>query len=104
MSDLKVGPVDPRVNIFKQVPEIGGAPKPQEGGLSFGKMVKDVLGEAIQAEQDAGQAIQDFATGNIDDVHDVVMAVGRANMAIQLLVQVRNGVLEAYQELSRISM
>jgi len=40
----------------------------------------------------------------MQDVHDVVMAVGKANMAIQLLVQVRNGVLEAYQELSRIQM
>jgi flagellar hook-basal body complex protein FliE len=102
MSDLRIDPVIRRVDILKppqEVPE----PGPQQG-LAFGKIIKGVFDEAVEAEAQATQAVQDFAAGNITDVHDVVMAVGKANMAIQLLVQVRNGILEAYQELSRVSM
>jgi flagellar hook-basal body complex protein FliE len=102
MSDMRIDPVIRRVDILKAPQEL-----PQSGsgdGPSFGKIIKGVFDEAVSAESEAGLAVQDFAAGNITDVHDVVMAVGKANMAIQLLVQVRNGVLEAYQELSRVSM
>ena len=102
MSDMRVGPVIRRVDILKGPQELP-QPGPKDGA-SFGKMIKGVFDDAVEAESEAGRAVEDFAAGNITDVHDVVMAVGKANMAIQLLVQVRNGILEAYQELSRISM
>lgn len=102
MSDIIIGPITPRLNVIKPVPEVGEAPRGD--GASFSKVIKGVVDEAVTAEQEAGQAIQDFASGSIDDVHDVVMAVGRANMAISLLVQVRNGILDAYNQLSKISM
>ena len=102
MSDMRIAPVIRRVDILKSPQEI--PQPPSEEGPSFGKIIKGVFEEAVQAESEAGRAVEDFAAGNITDVHDVVMAVGKANMAIQLLVQVRNGILEAYQELSRVSM
>jgi flagellar hook-basal body complex protein FliE len=102
MSDLRINPIGTSQGILKRAPEIGGV-APEEG-VPFGKIVKGVLDDAIRAEQEAAASIDQFAAGNINDVHDVVMAVGKANMAIQLLVQVRNGVLEAYQELARIQL
>ena len=101
MSDIRIDQAIPRLDPFKPKPEIGGLPR--QDGVSFSKIIKDVVGDAIDAENQAAMAIEDLASGNINDVHDVVMAVGKANMAIQLLVQIRNGLLEAYQELSRIS-
>jgi len=101
MSDMRIGPVIRRVDILKGPQEL---PQPGKGeGVSFGNIIKGVFDDAVEAESEAGRAVEDFAAGNITDVHDVVMAVGKANMAIQLLVQVRNGILEAYQELSRVS-
>jgi flagellar hook-basal body complex protein FliE len=102
MSGLKIGQIDPGRQILKPVPEVGKPPK--EGGVSFGNVIKGVVDDAIKAEQDAHVAIADFASGNLNDVHDVMMAVGKANMAVSLLVQIRNGVLQAYNELSKISM
>ena len=101
MGDMRIDPVIRRVDILKAPQEL---PEPRSGGTaSFGNVIKDVFKEAVEADSEAGRAVEDFAAGNITDVHDVVMAVGKANIAIQLLVQVRNGILEAYQELSRIS-
>jgi flagellar hook-basal body complex protein FliE len=102
MGDMRIDPVIRRIDILKGPQEL---PQPtSEEGPSFGKVMKGVFEEAVEAESEAGKAIDDFAAGDITNVHDVVMAVGKANMAIQLLVQVRNGILEAYQELSRVSM
>jgi flagellar hook-basal body complex protein FliE len=102
MSDMRICPVIRRVDMLKGPEEL---PQPERNdGASFGKMIKGVFDDAVAAEGEAGRAVENFAAGNITDVHDVVMAVGKANMAIQLLVQVRNGILEAYQELSRVSM
>lgn len=89
-------------DVFRVKPEI-----PTQGprqGEPFSQIIKDVIERAVEADSQAERAIYEFAAGKIDDVHDVMMAVNKANLAIQLLVQVRNGILEAYHELSRISL
>jgi flagellar hook-basal body complex protein FliE len=101
MSDIRIGSLPPSPDIFKPIPEVGQPPR--KDGASFGKMVKGIVEDAVKAEEDAGKSIQDFASGNMNDVHDVIMAVGKANMAISLLVQVRNGILDAYNQLSKIA-
>ncbi|HVP56880.1 MAG TPA: flagellar hook-basal body complex protein FliE [bacterium] len=103
MTEMRVNQILPPGTLFKPQPEVGNA-APSGGEVPFGKMIKDVVGEAMDAEQDASVAIQDFAAGKVNDVHDVMLAATKANMAVQLLVQVRNGLLEAYQELSRIQV
>ena len=104
MSGINVNGIDPSMRIFK-LPEELPKPGPQGGDkASFGGMIKDVIEEAMQSDQEATRAINDFAAGNIQDVHDVVLAVNKANMAVGLLVEVRNGLINAYNELSKISM
>jgi flagellar hook-basal body complex protein FliE len=103
MTEMRIGQVLPPGTLFKSQRETGGA-APVESDVPFGKMIKDVVQEAMDAEQGAAGAIQEFAAGSMNDVHDVMMAVTKANMAVQLLVQVRNGLLEAYQDLSRIQV
>ena len=102
MTEMRIGKIVPPGTIFKPQGETGAAPAAAD--VPFGQMVKDVVQEAMGAEQGAATAIQAFASGSMNDVHDVMMAVSKANMAVQLLVQVRNGLLEAYQELSRIQV
>lgn len=89
-------------DVFRARPEIPSQRVSQNE--PFSKVIKDVIEKAAEADIQAEQAIYDFAAGKIEDVHDVMMAVNKANLAIQLLVQVRNGILEAYHELSRISL
>lgn len=104
MSGINVNGIAPSMHIFK-LPEELPRPKPQGGDqASFGGMIKDVISEAMRSDRGATAAIEDFAAGNIQDVHDVVLAVNKANMAIGLLVEVRNGLINAYNELSKISM
>ncbi len=104
MADLRIGPIDHLLESFKPPEEVPHPRSREPQGVSFGSLIKQVVGEAIEAEAEASKAIEDFANGTITDIHDVVVAVNKANLAVELLVQIRNRLLEAYQELAKIQM
>jgi flagellar hook-basal body complex protein FliE len=75
----------------------------------------DVFGEFFQAamkmvnqtndlEKTADQMVVDFASGKIDSIHDVMIAQEKANIALQYTVEIRNKVLEAYNDIMRIQL
>lgn len=72
-------------------------------GVSFEKLLKDAIQEASKVEQEAERAIENFAKGNLS-IHEVVLAVEKADMTLQTLLQVRNKVLTAYEEISRMQV
>ena len=51
---------------------------------------------------DAQQQISDLLQGNRQDVHNVMIAVEKADIAFQLMMQVRNKIVNAYQEIARM--
>ena len=71
---------------------------------SFGKIITDMLKETNQQMLDADKAIEAFAAGKIENVHDVMIATEKASLSFQLVMQVRNKVIEAYQELMRMQV
>lgn len=70
---------------------------------SFEKALKEAIQEASQVEQEAQQAIEAFSKGEIS-IHQVVLAMEKADMTLQTLIQVRNKVLTAYEEISRMQV
>ena len=53
---------------------------------------------------DANQSVQNFLTGDGEDLHSTVLAVQRADLEFDMLMQVRNKVVSAYQEVMRMQM
>lgn len=70
-------------------------------GASFGQVLNEFMGQVNGAQQQADAMVESLALGEPVDVHQVMLALNEANNAMQLTVQVRNKVLEAYQELMR---
>jgi flagellar hook-basal body complex protein FliE len=68
----------------------------------FGQYLAEALANVEAAQQEAATAAQRLATGEIQDVAEVTIASEKATLALQLTVQVRNKVLEAYQEMMRM--
>jgi flagellar hook-basal body complex protein FliE len=87
------------------IPNGQGAALPIPGGeagdKSFGQFLTDALGDVNALQQNAGQMVQKFATGGQMDVHQVMIAMEQASTAMALTVQVRNKLVEAYQEIMR---
>jgi flagellar hook-basal body complex protein FliE len=76
----------------------------QTEGPSFGEVLARAL-EAVEQDQIKAQdAAQKLATGEITDIAEVLIASERANLSLGLAVQVRNKLLEAYQEIMRMPL
>ncbi len=74
----------------------------QEG--SFGEMLKSHLAEVNHLQTSADVATQKLASGQDKDIHNTMIALEKASVALQLTMQVRNKVLEAYQEIMRMQV
>lgn len=74
------------------------------GGGTFQQILNQVLQPVADANAKADQAIQALATGQADDLHTVSLAVAQADLAFRMLLEVRNRLTEAYQEVMRMQV
>ncbi|MCL6535445.1 MAG: flagellar hook-basal body complex protein FliE [Armatimonadetes bacterium] len=70
----------------------------------FGAMLREVIGQVNDAQQHSADLAQRFARGEPVDEQTLVLAMERASLAFQLTLQVRNKVLDAYQEVMRLQV
>lgn len=97
----------PGIVAAPRAPELLAPSRPlQTGGLGagFGDLLKDAVAAVNQAQQSAEEAAKSLASGQSRDVTQTMIAVEKANVTFQLMLQVRNRLLEAYQEVMRIQV
>ncbi len=82
--------------------EIIGANDPVQ--KSFGDTLKDAVNSVNQLQQTADRKMEDLATGKAKSIPDVMIAAEKADIALILMLQVRNKVIEAYQEIMRMQV
>jgi flagellar hook-basal body complex protein FliE len=80
------------------------APSTDAPYADFGAMVREVIGQVNDAQQHSADLAERFARGEPVDEQTLVLAMERASLAFQLTLQVRNKVLEAYQEVMRLQV
>jgi flagellar hook-basal body complex protein FliE len=94
-DDAPLGPV--------KLPGVTAAPTPavnEPGG--FGSVFEQLV-SSVDAKQDEAQALtRDVLLGQNDQLHQSMIAMQEAGVAFQLMVEVRNKVVESYQELMRM--
>ena len=74
-----------------------------EGG-SFQKLLTDFVSDVNRKGLEAGEAVRDFYSGKDVSLHEAVVGVQEASVSFQMMVEVRNKLLEGYQELIRMQM
>ena len=72
------------------------------GGSSFGSMLQNAVNGVEQMHSTAQQEVTELAMGDRQDIHNVMIAVEKADVAFQLMMQVRNKIVNAYQEVSKM--
>lgn len=90
-------------------PDDGQAlPMPDESGASEGPSFQDTLEDAIDSvdasQKKADAEVEAFVAGEKENVHDVMISMNQAELHFQLMTEVRNKSLEAYQELMRMQV
>ncbi|WP_088356924.1 flagellar hook-basal body complex protein FliE [Helicobacter pylori] len=74
--------------------------KEQRGG-EFSKLLKQSIDELNNTQEQSDKALADMATGQIKDLHQAAIAIGKAETSMKLMLEVRNKAISAYKELLR---
>ncbi len=67
----------------------------------FGQKLKEAVSDVNKLQNEADTAMENVAKGELG-VHEGMLAISKADLSLRLLVQVRNKVLDAYREISRM--
>jgi len=71
-------------------------------GAGFGDLLRSAIDQVEQLHTEAQQQAAGMIGGNNQDLHNVMIAVEKADIAFQLMMQVRNKIVNAYEEISRM--
>ena len=81
------------------LPPLDAAPKPDS---TFKDLLLDSIHEVNRMQQDADRAVEAMSTGGDVNPAEVLTAVQKADLAFRMMMQVRNKLVEAYQEVRDI--
>ena len=70
----------------------------------FGKMLGNAIADLNNSQKTVDGLNEQFIKGDMTDVHQMMIATERASLGLELTVQVRNKVIEAYQEIMRMQV
>ena len=88
--------------IPSQLPELRGPSRAgAPGAASFGDALGQALGQ-VEALQQAGDAQAAAAANGQGNLHEVVMALEKADISMRVAAKVRNKLVEAYQDVMRM--
>ena len=91
-----------RANTSIAKSHASAAPKQAEPQTSFADTLRDSLNSVNDLQTEKNQMITSFAAGETQNVHELMISMQKASLAVNLTSAVRNKVLDAYRELSRL--
>jgi flagellar hook-basal body complex protein FliE len=101
---MNISPIQPSsIQPIRTPLEIGGA-APSTSGGEFSNILQGAIDQVEGASNNANQSVQQFLSGDGEDLHSTVLAVQRASLEFDMLMQVRYKVVSAYQEVMRMQM
>lgn len=71
---------------------------------SFRDMMMQALKNVSELEKQADGITEDFIAGKTDSIHSVLIAAEKASISLELIVEIRNKVLDAYSEIMRMQI
>lgn len=102
---MDVGPLSSIAPLSRLTPLTSSAPvQGAAEGSSFQAVFGQVLGAHAGANAQADKAIQALATGQTDDLHTVGLAVTQADLTFRMILEMRNRLTDAYQEVMRMQV
>ena len=95
-------------NISSQIPKIQITSDKEtlqkKSEVSFGETLKKFVNDVDEAQKFAGESVEKLMTGEIKDIHDVMIAVQKAGTSFELMMEMRNKMLDAYREIMRMQI
>ncbi|MTV27348.1 flagellar hook-basal body complex protein FliE [Nitriliruptoraceae bacterium ZYF776] len=101
---MAIPPLPPIGAVPPIAPNAPAAPTGGAPSAGFGQALTQGLQQVSSLEHQADALSNDLLTGGPTRIHDVMVATSESALAVDLLVQVRDRALEAYQEVMRLQL
>jgi len=91
------------INLF---PGSSAQKEPLSNGLlpNFKSFLNESISEINKFQLQAEKVVNDFAIGKTDNIHEVLLTAEKADIALQFTMQIRNKILDAYNEIMRMQV
>ncbi len=99
---MTVAGLGPGLRILPADAPLKSAGVSRTAETSFGQQLESAVSGVDLQQQDAQYKVNSMLGGGGTDVHDAMIAVQKADLSFQLMLQVRNKVVQAYQEIERM--
>jgi flagellar hook-basal body complex protein FliE len=70
----------------------------------FAKLMGDYMQQASDMQAKVGTDIEAMASGQSDNIHEVVLSAAQADMAVRMVIEIRNRLVSTYQEVMRMQI
>ncbi len=100
MNDLTIS------NLQTILPDMDASKKQTSEGspVPFSDFIKRSLADVNQQMVNTDQAINDLSTGKNKDIHNTMISMQKAEISFELVMQIRNKLISAYDEIRRMSI
>ncbi|GBD39471.1 MAG: flagellar hook-basal body complex protein FliE [Deltaproteobacteria bacterium] len=97
MTDIKVTGFKNSLDFPQQL-----EPNNKSSKSNFDEVLKDAIGKISQVEKEVEKAVNELASKG--DIVEAIIAMEKADMSFQLMVEIRNKLISAYEEISRMQI
>lgn len=101
-------PLKPLANSFK--PAGQSASLPVSGAKSgdmigdFSDALKKAINDLSALEENSGKKVNSLVTGRLENVHDIMIAMEKSKIGLNMAIEVRNKLIEGYKEVMRMQI
>ena len=95
----------PKIDVLQQISQIAkqnSQPLKKNESPKFADTLKAMINQVDELQKASGQSTKDFIDGKNIDLHEVMAAGQEAQLSFQFMMEMRNKLLEAYQEVNRM--
>jgi len=88
------------------LPNFGEIQKPanEKAKTSFGDVLKDSIKKVVELEKEADQEVEKLVKMENTDVQSTMIAIEKADLSFQTMMQIRNKIISAYEEIMRMQV
>ena len=87
-----------------QAPATPASAAGASGGAAFQSAFKDAVNKVEEFRQNAATSVNNFLSGEGEELHDVALKTQEAELSFDLFMQVRNKIVSAYQEVMKMQV
>jgi len=90
---------------LSRFPEAAKIQSSEQGNkVSFSDVLKESIQKVTELEKEADKEVEKLAKMESQDIHNTMIAMEKADMTFQMMMQIRNKIISAYEEIMRMQV